>query len=413
MSPTDPFSLDPVTTTDTHTEPDALLTRMVDDLVREGFIRSEAVEATMRKVARDRFLPGVELAEAYADEIVITKRAADGTAISSASQPRIVAFMLEELDVRPGHRVLEIGTGTGYNPALLRELVGVDGSVTTIDIEADVVTQATNNLAAAGYNDLRILARDGALGDPATAPFDRIIVATGAWDIPKAWWDQLRDGARLVIPLRWRGQTRSITFDRHGDTMTASNIELCGFIPMQGQEGEHTIPLDAGGTVTLGYDDDQDIDPINLAGVLDEARSEAWSEVTVAPAESFDGVWLRMASTDPAACLLTVDPAAKALGLIATRTPPRTQALAEAHSIAYFTHHPAATGERRTELGAIGHGPRGEELAQRLTEHIRAWSQQRDTKPHLTAHRAGMTEPGRAGNVIAKEHIALAVEYPT
>jgi protein-L-isoaspartate(D-aspartate) O-methyltransferase len=87
---------------------------------------------------------------------------------------------------------------------------------------------------------VRVATRDGALGDPDHAPYDRIILTVGAWDIPTAWWDQLTPGGRLVVPLRWRGQTRSIAFTHTDGLMRSDSVHLCGFVPMLGQEGERT-----------------------------------------------------------------------------------------------------------------------------------------------------------------------------
>ena len=95
--------------------------------------------------------------------------------------------MLEQLDARPGHRILEIGTGTGINAALLAELAGPGGHVTTIDIDEDIVTAARRNLDAAGYrHQVTVLCADGADGDPGGGTaYDRIIATAGAWDLPR------------------------------------------------------------------------------------------------------------------------------------------------------------------------------------------------------------------------------------
>src|SRR5687768_1419512 len=122
---------------------------LVDGLVREGSIRSPAVEAAFRAVPRECFLPGVPLGRVYRDEAIVTHEQ-DGVPISSSSQPAIMAIMLEQLAVEPGHRVLEIGAGTGYNAALLAQLVGPRGRVVTLDLDEPIVAEARANLAAAG-----------------------------------------------------------------------------------------------------------------------------------------------------------------------------------------------------------------------------------------------------------------------
>ena len=98
--------------------------------------------------------------------------------------------MLAQLDVRPGESVLEIGSG-GYQAALLRGLAGPGGSVTTLDIDPDVVSRARACLDLAGYGDVRTVCADGEYGAPGYGPFDKIIVAVEAWDVPQAWTGQL------------------------------------------------------------------------------------------------------------------------------------------------------------------------------------------------------------------------------
>src|SRR5690606_3633947 len=111
----------------------ALRSQLVEQLRASGAVRTERVGDAVRAVARHVFVPGVALEAAYANDAVVTKRDGRGVALSSVSAPRLVAMMLEQLRVQPGHRVLEIGSG-GYNAALLAELVGPAGSVTTVDI---------------------------------------------------------------------------------------------------------------------------------------------------------------------------------------------------------------------------------------------------------------------------------------
>lgn len=145
--------------------------------------------------------------EVYADEPLVTRRrriplpdgGSDYVATSSSSQPTVIAVMLGLLGAEPGMSVLEIGTGTGYNAAILCHRLG-DGQVTSIDLDPGLVDEARARLAAIGYRpDLR--SGDGTAGVPDRAPFDRIVVTCAVDDFPPAWIAQLADGGRLVAPL--------------------------------------------------------------------------------------------------------------------------------------------------------------------------------------------------------------------
>src|SRR2546423_13102029 len=180
---------------------------LVDQLKSRGNLSDPSVEAAFRAVPRHLFLPGVAPEKVYYDDAIATKYA-DGMAISSSSQPSIMAIMLEQLQLEPGHRVLEIGAGTGYNAALVAHVVGNSGTLITMDIDDDIVDGARAHLDAAGLSRVRVVLGDGGLGYPADAPYDRIILTVGAWDVAPAWWAQLRPGGRLVLPLTVGGSQK-------------------------------------------------------------------------------------------------------------------------------------------------------------------------------------------------------------
>ncbi|CAL9523640.1 Protein-L-isoaspartate O-methyltransferase [Streptomyces sp. enrichment culture] len=143
--------------------------------------------------ARERWLRG-----AYEDTPLAT-RLRDGELLSSSSQPSLMALMLAELKVRDGDRVLEIGTGTGYNAALLAHRLG-DGLVTTVDLDPEITESARRHLDAAGYHPV-VVTGDGARGVPERAPFDRIIATCALPTVPRAWLAQCRPGGRILVPL--------------------------------------------------------------------------------------------------------------------------------------------------------------------------------------------------------------------
>ena len=114
------------------TTPQELRNRLVDSLVAQGAVATPEIEAVLREVPRELFLPGVPLDQVYADDVVVTKRDADGRALSSASAPGLVAEMLRMTGAGAGHRILEIGTATGVNAGYLSRLVGPEGQVVTV-----------------------------------------------------------------------------------------------------------------------------------------------------------------------------------------------------------------------------------------------------------------------------------------
>ncbi|WEH41781.1 methyltransferase domain-containing protein [Streptomyces sp. AM 2-1-1] len=142
---------------------------------------------------REQWLRG-----AYADGPLAT-RMKDGELVSSSSQPSLMALMLEELDVRDGRRVLEIGAGTGYNAALLAHRLG-DGAVTTVDLDPEITEAARRHLAAAGYRPA-VVTGDGARGCASRGPYDRIIATCTLPLIPEAWLAQCAPDARVLAPF--------------------------------------------------------------------------------------------------------------------------------------------------------------------------------------------------------------------
>jgi len=138
--------------------------------------------------------------------------------------------------VEPEQRVLEIGAGSGYNAALLAELVGSQGHVVTLDFDEDLSESACTHLDQAGVPGVEVRRADGAEGSPPGAPYDRLIVTASADDLSPAWLDQLVEGGRLVIPLSLAGPIQfSIAFVRQGPTLVSKSLSFCGFMPLRGE----------------------------------------------------------------------------------------------------------------------------------------------------------------------------------
>ncbi|WP_069807840.1 protein-L-isoaspartate(D-aspartate) O-methyltransferase [Vulcanisaeta thermophila] len=170
--------------------------RLVMDLVNEGFITSKAVERAMLTVPREEFLPSYLRLYAYEDyplEVMYKQ---------TISAPHMVAMMCELLNLRPGLKVLEVGTGTGYHAAVVAEVMERRGEVYTIEYYPGLALYAVQNLAKLGYlNVVRVFVGDGSRGLPQYAPFDRILVTAAAPKVPPKLLEQLSDDGIMVIPL--------------------------------------------------------------------------------------------------------------------------------------------------------------------------------------------------------------------
>lgn len=206
---------------------------LVEELKRAGFIRSELVERAFRSVPRHAFLPGTPLGQAYADKAVVTKWEGRRP-VSSASQPRLVAWMLEQLDIKPGMRILEIGSGTGYNAALLAHIAGPE-NVTTVEIDGDLAAMARDKLRSLGYGSVVVLAQDAADTSYAEASYDRIIVTVGAWDILPSWFEALAPGGKIVIPLSLNGIQCTACLQKVAGQLESRSIGTGGFMAMEGR----------------------------------------------------------------------------------------------------------------------------------------------------------------------------------
>jgi protein-L-isoaspartate(D-aspartate) O-methyltransferase len=199
--------------------------RMVDEQLLGRDITSARVLAAMRTVPRHRFIPEPLRDRAYQDSPLPIGLG------QTISQPYIVAFMTQALDVEPGHRVLEIGTGSGYQAAVLAELTG---EVYSIEVLPDLAERARVTLAALGYDRVQLRAGNGYLGWPEHAPFDRIMVTAAPPEIPPALVQQLKIGGLMAIPVGTTEQELQIL------RRTASGLETLRtlpvrFVPMTGR----------------------------------------------------------------------------------------------------------------------------------------------------------------------------------
>ncbi|MFJ1756468.1 methyltransferase, FxLD system [Kitasatospora sp. NPDC088134] len=359
---------------------DRLREALTERLLDQHAIRTAPVEAAFRTVAREHFLPGFPLEAAYADNPVYTKTDGSGAQISAASQPAIVALMLEQLAARPGERIFEAGAGTGVNAAYLGHLVGPDGRVTTVDVDEDLVDGARKHLADAGIANVEALLGDGALGHPAGAPFDRITATVSTSEMPTAWLQQVKADGRIVVPLRLRGTaSRTIAFERAADGWVSVDHQLAVFMPLRGSmdDARRTVDLTGDGAVTLQVHKDQSADPALLAGVLDTPRHETWTGVTIPAGTTYEYQDLFLALTLPNSLLrMSVSATAREKGTASPMFGWGAMATVHDGSLAYLTLRPGTPtteGRKTYETGVIGHGPDGAALADLVSEQIRTW----------------------------------------
>lgn len=202
--------------------------RMVEVQLRQRGIRDERVLAAMAKVPRESFIAPEFAREAYADGPIPIG------AGQTVSQPYMVAAMVEALEIQPSDRVLEVGTGTGYEAAVLGELAA---EVWTIERHAELADKARHILLEMHYPSVHVICGDGSLGLSQHAPFDKILVAAGAPHAPPSLIAQLAEGGRLAVPVGNRvEQQLQIVRKTGGDIVTSSHV-LCCFVPLIGSEG--------------------------------------------------------------------------------------------------------------------------------------------------------------------------------
>jgi len=203
--------------------------RMVEAQLRARDIKDPRVLAAMAAVPREAFVPDRERAAAYQDGPLPIG------AGQTISQPYMVARMTELIHVAAGERVLDVGTGSGYQAAVLAEL-GCE--VTSIEREPKLAASAAARLAELGYAErVEVRTGDGTLGAPDGAPWDGIVVAAAAPAIPDTLREQLGDGRRLVIPVGTRREQQLIVVERHGDEWREWSDGPCVFVPLIGEAG--------------------------------------------------------------------------------------------------------------------------------------------------------------------------------
>jgi protein-L-isoaspartate(D-aspartate) O-methyltransferase len=201
---------------------------MVAEQLEGRGIRDPRVLEAMRRVPREAFVSSSDRRRAYEDLPVQIGWS------QTISQPYMVALICQEAAVRPGHRVLDVGTGSGYQAAVLAEL---GGEVHTIERIAPLAERARESLRAAGHENVAVHVGDGSLGLPEHAPYDAIAVAAAAPEPPPTLYEQLVDGGRLVVPIGDRAAQRLEVVVRSPEGPAVVHSVPCRFVPLVGEEG--------------------------------------------------------------------------------------------------------------------------------------------------------------------------------
>ena len=208
--------------------PEQLRARMVEEQLRARDIVDERVLEAMQRVPRELFVPDDLRGRAFDDAALPI------AAGQTISQPYMVARIAQELGLDGDERILDVGSGSGYQAAVLAEL---GDEVHTIERIPELAEQARRYLAAAGYDQVTLHQGDGSRGLPDLAPFDAVAVAAAAPGFPQALYEQLRPGGRLVVPVGGRRGQRLEVIVRSPEGPAVVRSVPCRFVPLVGEEG--------------------------------------------------------------------------------------------------------------------------------------------------------------------------------
>jgi protein-L-isoaspartate(D-aspartate) O-methyltransferase len=201
-------------------------------LVRHGYLRSEPIREAMLKVAREEFIPFLYRDYAY-QEVPLPLPGEQAT----ISCPHSYPLFYEPLGLARGDRFLEIGLGSGYGTALAREIVGPGGMVVSVEIDSLTFSFARDNLERAGYRDIVLVQGDGGLGYPESAPYDCICITAACPDVPPPLVDQMKEGGRLIAPVREDGVQNLILMKKRKGKIRRETICQVLYVPLRGRYG--------------------------------------------------------------------------------------------------------------------------------------------------------------------------------
>lgn len=394
--------------------------RLVEHLRASGLALSARVQQAFAVVPRHVFVPELSLAEAYRDEAFVLKSGPDGVPLSASSQPAIMAIMLEQLGIEPGQSVLEIGTGSGYNAALMSFITGGRGRVVTLDIDPELIARARLSLEAASFDAVGVICADGGYGDPDGAPFDRIMVTAGVWDIGPAWLDQLAPHGRLVLPLSVRGIELCIALERGHGHWRSRSCRRCGFVRMLGAFASPVAPVPIGGLEPIAVQraDGMAVDPGALRDALAGPSTDIPAGVLAADQAETGDLDLWLTYTQPDLERLTLVTAAGRYsgplpmgGLMRAGSDPARIGIATVLPVSQ-----EASKAAPAEVVVRGYGPGGAALAGQLADRAVIWSE--SGRPgaadlQVSVYPAGGRRPDESGLlVVHRPHAVIGIGWP-
>lgn len=204
---------------------------LVDRLASHGYIKSQEVMEAMKKVRRELFLPREQEKYAYVDQPLSI---GEGQTISA---PHMVGIMCEALKLERGQKILEIGTGSGYNAAVMAEIIK-EGHIYSVEVIEKLAVFAEKNIKNGGYSHLiTVISGDGTRGYEPEKPYDRIVVTAAAPQVPQQLVDQLKEGGLLLIPTGDRFIQDLLEIRKEGDQIKKRNLGGCSFVPLVGEFG--------------------------------------------------------------------------------------------------------------------------------------------------------------------------------
>ena len=206
--------------------------RLIKKLVSSGYIHTDEVIEAFRQIPRENFIPDEHRPFSYSDTpLRIGKE-------QTISAPHMVGMMLELLELEKGGKVLEVGAGSGYHAAMAAHVIGEEGHVYTIEYLQDLAERAVVNIDSIGFKDrITVINADGSKGLPEYAPFDRIMVACGAPEVPRPLIEQLKEGGIMILPVGGGYYQKLIRVRKVDGKVVKEDHGGCAFVPMVGEYG--------------------------------------------------------------------------------------------------------------------------------------------------------------------------------